>query len=465
MELDVDKPLKEFVERSLAGFKRNISAFGSRAAEAYNAIEGMQLKVGLATSPSYQIDAGAIQAPVFVGDGKWVNKTKPGADIEALYKRGDSNVGMAYRWNSMRNRYDIHYTKTPGRVGDGLGFDAVGPILNGSALSPSAISWFQKPFVQPLTWSQARKFVNIEQGTSPWAEVMEMPVALFPNILGAINTAGDGNNTMSQDVEIQTGAIAQPIINIDVSYKLSIQELQRAQAEASSVPYVGQLISLKQSYAKYVQDLLTDNLIWYGNALTGNVGILDVVNSVDWDTANDTLTAIAADSGNTTKGSTAYQQLATAVASFLTTSQNKFTKVIIGVSPRAYNLLGSMPYSNAYNPNAALKILVENFLGGKGQEGVLPSIEIVPDPLLASSSDGNIFNAIAHDYMVITGVEIGGGPGDMQQPTLQFGAPLMDFVYPVIPQQMSTQYRMLRRVAGVFAPYTAAVKVYTNYGS
>lgn len=468
MDLDVDKPLKEFVDKAINGARRHAVAFGSQAANVIKAIDAMQLKVGLESTPSYSLDVNPLSAPAFVGDSRWVNRNtgKIPASVEALYRSKPNQVGIGYRWNPISKKFDVQYSKHPGRVGDGFSFDT-GPILTGSALSPSAISWFETPFKQPLTWSQARKFVSMHQGTSPWAEVMEMPVALFPNVLGSINTSGDANNTMSTDVEVTTGVIAQPIINIDVSYKLSIQELERSQSEESSVPYVGQLISVKQAYAKWVQDLLTDQLIWYGNTLTGNIGVLNVVNSVDWTSvgSNQTLTTINADGANTAKGSEAYQQLATAVASFLTTSQNKFTKVLVGVSPRAYNLLGKMPYSDVYNPASALKIMVENFMSGEGEQGTLPTIEIIPDPLLASSTDGNIFNSLSHDYMVIVGTEIGTGPSDEPQSTLQFGAPLLDFVYPVIPQQFSTQYRMLRRVAGVFAPYTSAVKVYTNYGS
>ena len=40
----------------------------------------------------------------------------------------------------------------------------------------------------------------------------------------------------------------------------------------------------------------------------------------------------------------------------------------------------------------------------------------------------------------------------------------MEFVYPTIPGSYDTQYKFLRRVAGVFAPVQAAVVAYSGFG-
>ena len=65
---------------------------------------------------------------------------------------------------------------------------------------------------------------------------------------------------------------------------------------------------------------------------------------------------------------------------------------------------------------------------------------------------------------MITAPEIGAGPTDEKQDLLLFGAPLMNYVFPAIPGQYNTQYKTLRRVAGVFAPVPIAAKVYSGFG-
>ena len=74
------------------------------------------------------------------------------------------------------------------------------------------------------------------------------------------------------------------------------------------------------------------------------------------------------------------------------------------------------------------------------------------------------FNSNAYDYLTITAPEVGTGPEDTRQSIILQGMPLKEFVYPVIPGMVNTQHRMLRRYAGVFAPVSNSVKVYSGFG-
>jgi hypothetical protein len=105
--------------------------------------------------------------------------------------------------------------------------------------------------------------------------------------------------------------------------------------------------------------------------------------------------------------------------------------------------------------------MIENFIAGKKEDGSVPDVEIVVEPLLAPST---VFNSNTYDYLLLLAPEIKTGPAGEKQPMLMFGAPLMEFVYPTVPGSFDTQYRFLRRVAGVFAPVRGAVAAYSGFG-
>ena len=173
------------------------------------------------------------------------------------------------------------------------------------------------------------------------------------------------------------------------------------------------------------------------------------------------MSSIAADTSNATKGSTAYQALAKAVESFFSASYNKFDHCKVGLSTKAYNLLSRMPYSDNYNAKSVLAIFNENFVAGITEKGSIPKVEFYADPMLDAKTD---FNPNSYDYMVITAPEIGLGPSDTRKNVILQGMPLKEFIYPVIPGQINTQHRMLRRYAGIFAPVTEAIQVYSGFG-
>ena len=120
-----------------------------------------------------------------------------------------------------------------------------------------------------------------------------------------------------------------------------------------------------------------------------------------------------------------------------------------------------MPYSDAYEAKSVLAIFNENYIAGETKEGKIPRVEFYADPLLDANTD---YNQNAYDYMVITAPEIGLGPEDTRKNVILQGMPLKEFVYPVIPGQINTQHRMLRRYAGIYAPVTESVKVISGFG-
>jgi hypothetical protein len=414
-----------------------------------------ELRVGPASNERYGIDVGAYAQPLFVGDSKHFGKEEYDAEISALADKNPDNVTMQWKWNRYDKKFDISFKKI---VNDSLVHDA-NPLISAQALTPWSVNWFKNIFKQPLAWSKFRKFVTFETGTDPWAEVMSLALAQFSGF-AALGNAGSPANVKTQDVEVQTGMMTAPIINMDVTYKLAVEELKRI--ESSQAPWAGSIISQKQEYANWVLEMLTDYVGYYGNAPTGTLGLFTVATPTAWSTISSSMTVLAADAAATyTVGSNMYRAMAKALTSFLTANLNKITKLMIGMSPTAFNLFTSYPYSNVYNPNSAMKIFMENFIAGETIGGTTPDIEIFPDPLLQPST---IFNPLTTDYMVIVAPEIGTGPNEEPQPLTLFGAPLMEFVYPVIPGQFMTQYRMLRRIAGMFVPYTPAVQVYTGFG-
>ena len=422
---------------------------------ARNALSNCDIRIGPASNDGYQADVGALAQPLYVGDSHHWGTEDCSAEVSALADKDANSVSMRWHWNQAEKKYDIDFKKF---VGDSMVGDA-SPLITAQALTPWSVSWFKEIFRQPLAWSKARKFITIENGTDPWAEVMSLAMAQYSGF-AALGNAGSPANTKTQDVELQTGMMTAPIINMDVTYKLAVEELKRL--ETSKAPWAGQVISQKQEYANWVLEMLTDYVIYYGNAPTGTLGLFTVNTPTAWSTVGSSMTVLAADATATqTIGSNMYRAFAKALVSFLTTNLNKIKKVKVGMSPLAFNLFTAYPYSNVYNPNAAMKIFMENFLAGENREGGTPEIEIFPDPLLQPST---LFNPLATDYMVIVAPEIETGPDEKPQPLTLFGAPLMEFVYPVIPGQFMTQYRMLRRIAGMFVPYTPAVQVYTGFG-
>lgn len=412
------------------------------------------LQIGRASDPHYGVSMSAINNPIYVGDkavsGKITGLTP---EIEALYKKSALNVNVKPRFNARTGKYDIECSKSGIQTYTG---DS-GELVAAQAISPWNASFFPELFKQPLLYSKARELVKRMSGTNPWGEVQNLALAGYSG-WGLVDQSGTVASNLKQNVNVQGGIMTSAIINIKVFYNFTVEEMERAKAENGS-PFASSLLAEKQLYAQYVIDMITDYLTYYGNETTGTLGLFDVNGETTW--SGQTLAQIAADSSNTNKGYTMYQQLAKIITDFMGASQNKFDIVRVAMSPQAFNLLTSVPYSNAYEAKSALAIFEENFNAGVTKNGSKAKVEFYADPFLAAGTE---FNSSASDKLVITAPEVGAGPNDVKQDLLLLGVPLENFTYPVYPNSYDQQHAVLRRFAGVFAPVASAVKVYSGFG-
>jgi hypothetical protein len=434
------------IHPSCKQFKKVINQFMGENPALQRATNGFALSVGPSSDPHFSTPPHA-QDAIYVGDAAFLDGYRATAELAAMFKKNPESVSMVPKYNSQTRKWTYDVLK-------GAMDAAVNPLV-GQTYSPWNVSFFQKVFKEPLLYSHARKLVSIEQGNNPWAELMSLALEQYAGFAIAAGT-GSAMNNMVNDVNVRSGLMTAPVINLSVSYTLAIEEMERARNNNN--PFAGQAMTRKQSYANYVIDMLTDFIVYYGNTETETQGLFNVNPIEAW--PSDSLEAIAA-GASTTKGSDAYQAVFRAINAFLNASDNKFDKIKVAMSPQAYNLLTSLPYSDNYSAISPRKIFEDNYMGGETKEGKTPDIEFIADPMLKASS---IFNPTPQDFLVITAPEIKAGPDEEKQAMLPFGAPLMDFVFPAIPGQYNTQYKTLRRVAGVFAPVPIAVKVYSGFG-
>ena len=413
------------------------------------------LSIGPASDPKYGVPASAVTNPIYVGDraalGGTVGLTP---EIEALYKKNAMAVNIKPRYNMKTGKYDMMYTKSGIQTYTG---DS-GELIAAQAISPWNASYFPEIFKQPLLYSHARDLVKRLGGTNPWGEVQNLQLAAYSG-WGLIDEAGTVAANLKQNVNVQSGIMSSAIINIKVFFNFTVEEMERAKGSNGS-PFAGSLMAEKQKYAQYVIDMITDYLTYYGNEDTNTLGLFDINGETTW--AGATLEEILADSSDTNKGNTMYKALAKAVTDFMDASQNKFDVIRVAMSPKAYNILASTPYSDTYEAKSPLKIFEENFEAGMTKNGSKPKVEFYADPFLAANTE---FNTSLSDKLVITAPEIGAGPNDEKQDLLLLGVPLENFTYPVYPNAYDQQHAVLRRFAGVFAPVGIAVKVYTGFGT
>ena len=413
------------------------------------------LSIGLASDPAHGIPAGAVQNPTFVGDSAMIGASSGlTAELEALYKKDARNVNIRPPYNHTTGKYDLVFSKSGIRTS--LTADSA-PLINMQVISPWNASFFPELYRQPLLYSHARDLVKRKTGSNPWAETQALPLASYSG-WAQLASAGTAGANLKKNVNVQAGMMVQQIINIKIFFNFTVEETQRA-ADGNGAPFAGSLMAEKQRYAQYVLDMITDYLTYFGNAETGTTGLFDVNGITTW--SGNTLKQIADDGANTKKGSTMYKELAKAIREFMDASYNKFDIVRVAMAPQAYNLLTSTAYSDEFNPKGTLAIFSENFEAGVSKSGGKPKIEFYSDPLLAAKTE---LNPSALDRLVITAPEVGAGPADEKQDILLAGIPLENFAYPVYPNSYDQQHAVLRRYAGVFAPVSQAVKVYSGFG-
>lgn len=430
---------------------RAYNFINSQAVDAQSQMADMTLHIGLASDPAFKTPAHARDS-IYVGDSSHIGNLIASAQMKAQYSKDPKSVVLTPKWNSNTGKWDE--VARQAYVGD-----SAPDYLSAQAIAPWAQGIFKDIFERPLLYSHASDLVKLEQGTNPWCEVMNLYLADYAGgALGPLN-AGSPDGNMSKDVMAKSGFMTAPVINIFVTYNLTVEELEGAKV-AGGNPFGEKLIQGKIKYANYMLQMLTDYLTYYGNDDTDTVGLFNV-NTITATTSGNAIADVLADSTNDHKGSTIYQNLAKIINDFFDASYNKFDHVKVGLSTYAFNQLSSIPYSDVYNAKSVLAIFNENYIAGETKDGKIPRVEFYADPLLDGNTD---YNQNAYDYMVITAPEIGLGPEDTRKNVILQGMPLKEFVYPVIPGQINTQHRMLRRYAGIYAPVTESVKVISGFG-
>lgn len=415
-------------------------------------MKNCSLDFGLASDPDYGEDDYAQETAVFVGDSHLINGVQGfNAEIDRLYKQNPFNVQMKPTFNYEKQKYDMKVSKA-GMVQDA---DVFTPA---QLLAPWNIGYFQGIYKKPLSYSHAYDMVKAYTGTKPWAEAMTLFLADYSGF-AAMSTAGRPDNSLTQDVGVQSGLMTSSVINMIVNYSLTREEIERAKENESGNPFAGMMVTEKQKYADYVLDMITAYLIYYGNTATGTVGLLNVNVAATY--GGTSLYDIAADGSNVTKGATIYNAFSNKLADFLTASDNKFNSVKVAMSPYAFNKLATLVYSDVYNPASAREIMIRNLETDMTKDGRKLKIEWISDPMLKEST---IFNSNVYDYLVFSAPEIEAGPGEEKQDLILYGEPIKEFVYPTVPGQQHLQFKKLRKSAGVFAPVAAAVKVYYGFG-
>lgn len=406
----------------------------------------MTLHIGMASDPKFKIPAHARDA-VYVGDSAHIGNLIASTQLKADFQKNPKSVVLKPKWNSMTGKWDEVACKS--FVGD-----AAPDYLSAQMVAPWAQGVFKDVFERPLLYSHAHDLVKMEQGSNPWCEVMNLYLADYA---GGAFMGGSPDGNFSQDITAKSGMMTAPVINMFVTYSFTMEEMEGAKVNGN--PYGEKMMQGKIKYANYVLEMLTDYLTYYGNSETGTQGLFNVNNITAY--TPDSLKEILADTSNTTKGSTAYQHLSAIINDFLSKSYNKFDHLKVGLSTYAYNLLASMPYSDAYDSSSVLDIFNRNYIAGVTKDGKIPRCEFYADPMLDAKTE---FNSNAYDYLVITAPEIGLGPSDTRKNVILQGMPLKEFVYPVVPGQIATQHRMLRRYAGIYAPVKDSVAVYSGFG-
>jgi hypothetical protein len=451
------------------------------------ALANCKIEMGPSNDPEYMTPPHAEDTPLYVGDsrqrdpGKWINglyvpknphigQVIVKDELEALAKKDPKAVTWRPVLNRSTGKYDIVGVKSAdvvrGYVRDQAVLDAAPDMLTPQYLSPWNINWFPQIYRAPLLWSKVEEAVEIETGTNPWGTVMNLMMMDYAG-WGSFEMSGAPSNTLVKNIDVQSGLMTAIVMNLTASYSLGLEELKRS--EVSSSPFGSQGIAIKQQYAAYALQLLTDYLMIYGGAtdtyLQGLLGV-NAVTAYGGTSMNGLAVAAGA-----SVGSLMYTGLIGILEPFLTQGFNKWEEVIVLMSPKAYNLINAWPYSQIYNPMTAAAAWAQNFAGGKMKDGKDPKITFLADPMLAATITtgttgifSNPFNPQTYDYTILLAPRVKAGPDEKMQGLVLAGMPLKEFAYPVIPAGYQSEYKFLRRYSGIYAPVPAAVAAYHGFG-
>jgi hypothetical protein len=318
---------------SLAGKVSQFIGHNSRAPELAN----MSMRIGAATDPDFQIDAAVLSAdPLFVGDSLWGKSVITKAQ-DAKLKLDPESIGVRNVYNKDTKKWDMVAFDRPKMVGD-----AAPNLLAAQALSPASVGWISEQYKFPLMKNAADKMVSLNTGNDPWATVMSMGLLGFSGF-AAIGNAGAANNRMSNAIEVISGAMSAPIINMEIDWRLTVDEVERSKS-VNGAPWIGQAIAYKKKYADYALKTARDAMIYYGNTPTSTVGLISLNGATAWSGIGSSMSAIAA-GVSTSKGSDMYALISKVIQNFLTVNNNQTKNIKFAMSPLAMNILGGTAYS------------------------------------------------------------------------------------------------------------------------
>lgn len=434
--------------KGFSGLVNKAMSYVEKDAGLMRALNNCTLEVGFDNDPGFGVPAHAADSALFCGDEAVIGNKIVDAATEAMLRTDASKVSVRPQWNEETKKFDMVFKAMMG--------DAAPDFLAGQIFSPWNITYLNKIWKEPLSYSHAKELVRSENaGNNPFAELFTLFLEQYAG-WGVIGQTGTFQNNMTNDVQVKNGMASFPIINMMGTYSITLREKK----QKSWGPMGTSPIARKQSYLEYVMDMMKNILIIYGNEETNTPGLMQINPIKTW-ASGKSVKDYYASTTSTTRGSDLFRMLAGVVNDFMAKADNKFGKIKIAVSPEAYNYLTSTPYSDVYSPQAAMKTFAENYLAGKGPGHTTPTIEWVAEPLLKA---GSPVNPNAFDYMILSAPEIGGGPENERQATNFYANVLDKFVFPVIPGMYNEQYKTLSRTAGVIAPIPAATEVYAGFG-
>lgn len=434
--------------KGFSGLVDKAMSYVEKDAGLMRALNNCTLEVGFDNDPGFGVPAHAAESALFCGDEAVIGRKIIDAATEAMLRTDASKVSVRPQWNEETQKFDVAFKTMLG--------DAAPDFLAGQVFSPWNITFLNKIWKEPLSYSHAKELVRSENaGNNPFAELFTLFLEQYAG-WGVIGQTGTFQNNMTNDVQVKNGMASFPIINMMGTYSITLREKK----QKSWGPMGTSPIARKQSYLEYVMDMMKNILIIYGNEETNTPGLMQVNPIKTW-ASGKSVKDYYASTTSTTRGSDLFRMLAGVVNDFMAKADNKFGKIKLAVSPEAYNYLTSTPYSDVYSPQAAMKTFAENYLAGKGPGHTTPTIEWVAEPLLKA---GSPVNPNAFDYMILSAPEIGGGPEDERQATNFYANVLDKFVFPVIPGMYNEQYKTLSRTAGIIAPIPAATEVYAGFG-
>jgi hypothetical protein len=417
--------------------------------------KGVQFAFGPASDSEFGTEEHAADNPLFVGDSAHIWGKEIDPMTESLLKTHPERVNIKFvpaRDGNGNSGYNVKFSTIPA----GMTGDAVSGLIAGQFFSPWNISYFTEVLRQPLTYSNFSGIVNKESGTNPWAEIFSMYTREYAGWAGV---GGRLSDQSTNDVNVRDGIMSAPILNLTATYTNTLEEKKRAEVRGN--PFGREAMNEKPAYMKYALDMLSDYIGYYGNPENNIDGLL-TVNPVEiWGSNSIKVIYNQNPDVASQRGSQIYRILSNILIQFLTRADFKFDRVDIVVSPETYGYLVAVPYSDTYDATSAMATFTKNFNQEFMPSGKKVNVGFIQEPMLKAGTE---FNTDEMDYTILLASTVGTGPDNRKQKIVKYAEPLSEFVYPVIPGVYNVQHKMLKRIAGLFAPVPYAIKAYKGLG-